>query len=78
MTGGSWLPSLPGKYPSLPSFVDRSRDPGTETNVIYPSFGTMDKSRNQDLGSQTRNSTGNCYQEPGTEVHRYTTLGTSK
>ena len=29
------LPSLPGIYPSLPSFVDRSRDPGTKTTVIY-------------------------------------------
>ena len=38
MTGGSWLPSLPGTYPSLPSFVDRSRGAGTETTVIYPSL----------------------------------------
>ena len=36
--GGNWLPSLPGTYPSLPSFVDRSRDPWTETTVIYPSL----------------------------------------
>ena len=25
-------------YPSLPSFVDRSGDPGTKTSVIYPSL----------------------------------------
>ena len=34
----SWLPFLPRTYPSLPSFAKRSRDQGTETNVIYPSL----------------------------------------
>ena len=33
-TEGNWLPSLPGTYPSLHSFVDRSRDPGNKTTVM--------------------------------------------
>ena len=33
------LLSLPGMYPSLPSFVDRSGDPGKKTRVISPSPG---------------------------------------
>ena len=37
-SGGSRLPPLPGTSPSLPSFVDRSRVPGTTTTVIYPSL----------------------------------------
>ena len=32
-TGESWLPSLPGTYPTLPSLVDRSGDPGTNCNI---------------------------------------------
>ena len=32
-TGGSWLSSLPGTYPSLPSFVYRSKRGSREENL---------------------------------------------
>ena len=31
-------PGKPIKYPSLHSYVERSRDPGTKTTVIYLSL----------------------------------------